>query len=114
MRISDWSSDVCSSDLKCKCTLKISERCQPMPSTQGNTLPWLNAMQGCCTVCVCSMQTEQINHMNLRSLFACEGHAYHKPRDESRSEERSVGKECVSTFISRWTPYHKTKKNKQK
>src|SRR3546814_12368383 len=25
---------------------------------------------------------------------------------ESRSEERRVGKECVSTFRSRWSPYH--------
>src|SRR3546814_15574586 len=24
----------------------------------------------------------------------------------SRSEERRVGKECVSTFSSRWSPYH--------
>src|SRR3546814_19092885 len=24
-----------------------------------------------------------------------------------RSEERRVGKECVSTFRSRWSPYHK-------
>src|SRR3546814_11628390 len=26
--------------------------------------------------------------------------------DESRSEERRVGKECVSTCRSRWSPYH--------
>src|SRR3546814_15660530 len=25
---------------------------------------------------------------------------------EERSEERSVGKECVSTFRSGWSPYH--------
>src|SRR3546814_13957050 len=25
---------------------------------------------------------------------------------EDRSEERRVGKECVSTFRSRWSPYH--------
>src|SRR3546814_11755012 len=30
---------------------------------------------------------------------------------DRRSEERSVGKECVSTFRSRWSPYH-SKKNK--
>src|SRR3546814_11247806 len=29
-----------------------------------------------------------------------------------RSEERRVGKECVSTCRSRWAPYHKNKKNK--
>src|SRR3546814_5129776 len=28
------------------------------------------------------------------------------PRLADRSEERRVGKECVSTFRSRWSPYH--------
>src|SRR3546814_18564279 len=32
----------------------------------------------------------------------------------SRSEERRVGKECVSKCRSRWSPYHKKKKNKKK
>src|SRR3546814_12298831 len=27
-------------------------------------------------------------------------------RNEARSEERRVGKECVSTCRSRWSPYH--------
>src|SRR3546814_20808090 len=31
-----------------------------------------------------------------------------------RSEERRVGKECVSTCRSRWSPYHKKKKRKDK
>src|SRR3546814_13111937 len=30
-----------------------------------------------------------------------------------RSEERRVGKECVSTCRSRWSPYHKKKKQLQ-
>src|SRR3546814_12081689 len=30
-----------------------------------------------------------------------------------RSEERRVGKECVSTCRSRWSPYPYTKKNKK-
>src|SRR3546814_14590003 len=29
---------------------------------------------------------------------------------DGRSEERRVGKECVSTCRSRWSPYHKKKK----
>src|SRR3546814_19587393 len=29
-----------------------------------------------------------------------------------RSEERRVGKECVSTCRSRWSPYHSKKKTK--
>src|SRR3546814_1988535 len=28
------------------------------------------------------------------------------PRESQRSEERRVGKECVSTCRSRWSPYH--------
>src|SRR3546814_21021884 len=31
----------------------------------------------------------------------------------SRSEERRVGKECVSTCRSRWSPYHYKKNNKR-
>src|SRR3546814_11407887 len=31
-----------------------------------------------------------------------------------RSEERRVGKECVSTCRSRWSPYHSKKKNVEK
>src|SRR3546814_11183959 len=31
-----------------------------------------------------------------------------------RSEERRVGKECVSTCRSRWSPYHETKNNNKK
>src|SRR3546814_16097167 len=30
--------------------------------------------------------------------------------ERDRSEERRVGKECVSTCSSRWSPYHLTKK----
>src|SRR3546814_11049265 len=33
--------------------------------------------------------------------------------DRQRSEERRVGKECVSTGRSRWSPYHSKKKQKQ-
>src|SRR3546814_14528891 len=32
--------------------------------------------------------------------------AWYMERNEARSEERRVGKECVSTCRSRWSPYH--------
>src|SRR3546814_10180012 len=32
--------------------------------------------------------------------------ACHIPKSRARSEERRVGKECVSTCRSRWSPYH--------
>src|SRR3546814_18535174 len=34
------------------------------------------------------------------------------PASSVRSEERRVGKECVSTCRSRWSPYHQKKKNR--
>src|SRR3546814_13589321 len=34
--------------------------------------------------------------------------------DHFRSEERRVGKECVSTCRSRWAPYHEKKKKQDK
>src|SRR3546814_13199481 len=36
-----------------------------------------------------------------------------KCQQPRRSEERRVGKECVSTCRSRWSPYHKKKKEKR-
>src|SRR3546814_15865096 len=36
------------------------------------------------------------------------------PPSIKRSEERRVGKECVSTGRSRWSPYHSKKKKKKK
>src|SRR3546814_13070869 len=36
----------------------------------------------------------------------------HDQRDPFRSERRRAGKECLSTFKSRWSPFH-TKKNKK-
>src|SRR3546814_18886568 len=41
------------------------------------------------------------------------GYTYTKAQLEAdRSEERRVGKECVRTCRSRWSPYHKNKKTK--
>src|SRR3546814_17538812 len=37
-----------------------------------------------------------------QSLYAFPGNTW----NSARSEERRVGKECVSTFRSRWVPYH--------
>src|SRR3546814_3477000 len=61
MRISDWSSDVCSSDL--------------VDPELYRTLLYVT---------------------HIAPSFSLRG----------RSEERRVGKECVSTCRSRWSPYH--------
>src|SRR3546814_13721422 len=40
-------------------------------------------------------------------LFLAQGNQVHqRPQRLGRSEERRVGKECVSTCRSRWSPYH--------
>src|SRR3546814_2559979 len=63
MRISDWSSDVCSSDL-----VQVSSEAQAHAQRHAAKSMAASCMQ--------------------------------------RSEERRVGKECVSTCRSRWSPYH--------
>src|SRR3546814_1181993 len=62
MRISDWSSDVCSSDLA--------------------TIPMVYAVS----------RVQKVKYAEIVATV--------------RSEERRVGKECVSTCRSRWSPYH--------
>src|SRR3546814_5926738 len=72
MRISDWSSDVCSSDLA------------------------LRAAQ-------------HLDALDVEDLGAAEEGGADIDlvvEDAGRSEERRVGKECVSTCRSRWSTYH--------
>src|SRR3546814_3440738 len=68
MRISDWSSDVCSSDLAAL----------PARATEAPTAATAKATEA----------------------------PTPKSPSPPRSEERRVGKECVSTCRSRWSPYH--------
>src|SRR3546814_7740834 len=81
MRISDWSSDVCSSDLAL-----------PTGGTAvilaDGTKGYANYVDG-----VVDGMVTAVNRLKA-----------------NRSEERRVGKECVSTCRSGWSPYHKKKK----
>src|SRR3546814_4593896 len=87
MRISDWSSDVCSSDLP------ADQRIQPWPpATAPNTVTRANVSRMICTRC---------SHAKATS-----GRVRTQRGKCRRSEERRVGKECVSTCRSRWAPYH--------
>src|SRR3546814_10630644 len=79
MRISDWSSDVCSSDL---------------PDTGQPDVP------------------QELRRREAGGDRTAAGQGRGRPDPpgggglETRSEERRVGKECVSTCRSRWSPYH--------
>src|SRR3546814_4880586 len=92
MRISDWSSDVCSSDLgrtpleRAKHQFAIYVAIKARPVEIGQRFP---------------QQRRHIRHVRDRVRFA---------RGQRvggvRSEERRVGKECVSKCRSRWSAYH--------
>src|SRR3546814_15303974 len=101
MRISDWSSDVCSSDLGLyKAEVIWRQRSWPSVSAvEMATLRW-------------------VDWYNNHRLFGPIGHIPPAEAEDNyyaalenldmaaRSEERRVGKECVSTCRSRWSPYH--------
>src|SRR3546814_13001392 len=103
MRISDWSSDVCSSDLpkseKMEETLWSSiQTLAPLKprfvsvtyGAGGSTRERTHA-----TVARINRETDLLSAAHLTCVDA-----------SKRSEERSVGKECVSTCRYRWSPYH--------
>src|SRR3546814_12539712 len=98
MRISDWSSDVCSSDL-------------PAPATATGETAGLNAqdLNGLADRLQNPDERQKLVD-TLRALAAARDSADGKP---ARSEERRVGKECVRTCRSRWSPYHSKKKKQQ-
>src|SRR3546814_19044522 len=94
MRISDWSSDVCSSDLWAASLLGVSEAGTFEHGTS-------------------TLQLRE-DPADLERWFAVQQSlkAARAERERpARSEERRVGKGCVSTCRSRGAPYH-TKKNK--
>src|SRR3546814_12583173 len=89
MRISDWSSDVCSSDLKEKMLAGELYHASDaeIQADQAAAHAWLARYNASLD------QAPSARHALLRE----------------KSEERRVGKECVSTCRSRWSPYHSKK-----
>src|SRR3546814_3241835 len=53
-------------------------------------------------------QSDQCNvgFNEQQGTFQIEIKGLAEPKSKERSEERRVGKECVSTCRSRWSPYH--------
>src|SRR3546814_18808530 len=99
MRISDWSSDVCSSDLLFQVAEYIESGNDSL--TQLLNRRYLN------TIISREITFSRKNHTPL-SLLAIDADYFKSINDKfgHRSEERRVGKECVSTCRSRWSPYH--------
>src|SRR3546814_15244701 len=103
--ISDWSSDVCSSDLR---------RRQAEAACESGTFgivafaerPGMDAV---------GHDPQFVGRRRLQFDQALAGGLGDRDRHVGqphrlRSEERRVGKECVSTCRSRWSPYHYKKK----
>src|SRR3546814_2781386 len=98
MRISDWSSDVCSSDLLLKNALAQVE----LADRLGYDYAWE----------VEHHFLEEYSHSSAPEVFLAAASQRtknirlgHGIVQLTRSEERRVGKECVSTCRSRWSPY---------
>src|SRR3546814_19497939 len=107
MRISDWSSDVCSSDLL-----------QQKLDAQADVVDFLRNQQVGPNVYP-GVPAEYSNWRNEQRAWAKRAvlfnQSYHMvelyvrgPEAFDRSEERRVGNECVSTCRSRWWQYHYT------
>src|SRR3546814_9642547 len=88
MRISDWSSDVCSSDLRFDLRKPVLAEEHLAADEEGRDAEHAARDRGFGVL-------DQLR-LDLGLLRAC----------KKRSEERRVGKECVSKCRSRWSPYH--------
>src|SRR3546814_10924141 len=97
MRISDWSSDVCSSDLL---IVYGSDR-------EGCIRRLRRALE---EYVIGGVKTTIPLHQALLDDPEFRSGDYTIKWLEERSEERRVGQECVSTCRSRWSPYHSKKK----
>src|SRR3546814_17930333 len=101
MRISDWSSDVCSSDLP--------------------TIRMIDAQTGQADADVRMADAGRRSDFGVNVAYQRRDPRFGdyisagvtvslpfftRNRQNARSEERRVGKECVSTCRSRWSPYH--------
>src|SRR3546814_18960227 len=102
MRISDWSSDVCSSDLGWVEHDAVHIWDDTVACVQGAL-----ADAG-----LAADEIDALGITNQRETTVLWDRATGQPVHPAivRSEERRVGTECVRTCISRWSTYH-SKKN---
>src|SRR3546814_19870145 len=139
MRISDWSSDVCSSDLlrqplesghatvsRANGHVTYPARVQLVAAMNPCRCGHLDdPVMGCGRAPRCAVDyqarlsgplLDRIDlHVDMPRVDPADLALPPPSEGTARSEERRVGKECVSTCRSRWSPYHsKKKKNKNK
>src|SRR3546814_11649301 len=107
MRISDWSSDVCSSDL-----LRIVEEIQVPARALDEIIAELSVDDAARNLLVIDAPGQAgalLGNVSIAALHFFSDvivRSAVEPLYAGRSEERRVGQECVSTCSSRWSPYH--------
>src|SRR3546814_17360045 len=103
MRISDWSSDVCSSDLICGDLVRVT------PDRGRSTATIIDVAQGSWSIPRphdnCARRRKIGDHLGIWIT------TFQIRKDRFRSEERREGKECVRTWRCREAEYN-SKNNK--
>src|SRR3546814_13410902 len=100
MRISDWSADVCSSDLVAWAA-PLSQAGIPAGSAGALRVKRHNMRA--------TANARTVSPIDLWTGITFQSRG--KASCAKRSEERRVGTACVSTCRSRWAPYHSKKKH---
>src|SRR3546814_15777473 len=99
MRMSDWSSDVCSSDLDDRVRRSVGVDAQiagAHPPYDGIEIRAVTIHKSTCFM----NGIGDILHVAFEEATGV------GMGDHHRSEERRVGKGCVRTCRPRWSPYH--------
>src|SRR3546814_15868374 len=99
MRISDWSSDVCTSDL----IDEIAQRSKLLPANWQSRLP-NNSTPYYSTIVFLVRKDNPKNIRDWNDLVKPGDGVIHT--NPQRSAERRGGKECVSQCRTRWLPYN--------
>src|SRR3546814_17320172 len=100
MRISDWSSDVCSSDLRDRPSLTTAAGFNSMLTIKD--YDGVDLVDNPPDEAQYRVVGERNATVEIKARII-EDDPY---LASARSEERRVGKECVSTCRSRWLPSH--------
>src|SRR3546814_18135915 len=108
MRISDWNSDVCSSDLEGAQEGSIRHRTAHLVDDVFHAVPDVEHAAA-------AIDNETAAGLARRPAAHGAGVGYDQPGalDQGRPDERRGGNECVSTCQSWWSPTP-SKQNKQK
>src|SRR3546814_12239845 len=105
MRISDWSSDVCSSDLLAH--LRLHRHQHVAAQLQGDQVEHARDLRARLQPAAHLLLLQRVHALPAQHRLDLDGHE-HRHHDQQgadpdrRSEERGGGTECVSTWRSRW------------